>query len=361
MRRDRLIQTKLQELIDEKVAPGIQLALGYKDQCLGVYCAGYRDPQTKVKLRESSLFDLASLTKVISTVSLVLLLRQKGGIPSLQEKIHHWLPSLNSDLKERTLLDLLNHRAGLPKIFEHTEELHDSRDDRWRFFIDQIDAQYKAGSSEVVYSDVGYMILGRILELASGKRLRDLFLENLGAPDQLVYGPVQYPLQFLSRFFDIPNVVSSWSLGEPSFKMRGLPQDPRAQWLGGDAGHAGLFGCAEAVESWGRELWVSYHGKGLKFSDRILRELLDSDPNFIRFRGGFDTPTPPSQAGSLVNSSTVIGHLGYTGTSFWMDLERGWRITLLSHRHAPQVDPARLSQFRPQFHDWILEEIFTTL
>lgn len=361
---DRRIQKKLQELVDESCAPGFSLALGFRDRSLGGWTAGLRDEGRRRLVKKSTLFDLASLTKIISTVSLIGWARQSGKLDSLDATLGRFFPTLQSSLRERSIRELLHHRASLPPVFESIDEWQDSRESRVRFFLSEVDKQYQPGMAET-YSDVGYMLLGLILEEVFEKRLRDLFLEVFGDRDHLTYGPLQFGFEFLTAIYPLPHIAPTWSLTEPKHLLKGLPQDPRAQWLGGDAGHAGLFGTAIAVEEWAREIWTSYQGKGLRLSDRILRDLLSPDSFSRRFRGGFDTPTGnehrPSQAGHLANPATVVGHLGYTGASFWMDLEKGWRVTLLSHRHGPLRDDGRLNHFRPLFHDWLQTEVFSKL
>ena len=142
--------------------------------------------------------------------------------------------------------------------------------------------------------------------------------------------------------------------------MAGVSQDPRAQWLDGDAGHAGLWGTARGVEVWAQQIYRAFHGKDSVLSDRVVRSFIDFDRPFERWMNGFDTPTQPSQSGSRF-PRTTIGHLGYTGTSFWMDVESGARITLLCHRFDEGIRPERLRELRPHFHDWIWENVFSTL
>jgi len=361
--KHKWVNEKLRELVDEQCAPGFQLALGWKDQTLGLYEVGHRNAEKKLPVLRSTFFDLASLTKVLSTVSLIAWMRQKGLLESFDLPLQRWFPSLQSELRNRSLWELLHHETGLKPTFEKTHDLHGSREERIRFFLADIDASYLGkGPFAAVYSDVGFMLLGLVLEQLQERRLRDLFLETFGKDRRLCFGPIHFRGEFLASVFKNPQIAPTWSLDEPPYWLRGIPQDPRAQWMGGDAGHAGLFGTAEAIEEWGKEFWMSYAGKGVRLSDRVLRELLDRRSESAgRFRGGFDTPSPPSQAGHLARPESVVGHLGYTGCSFWMDLEKGWRITLLSHRHGPNQDPLRLNQFRPLFHDWLHQEIFSKL
>jgi len=342
-----------------RAAQGFQLCLGYKAQSLGLLTLGTVGPRKSCQVTSQTQFDLASLTKIIATFSLFMMARQERLLDSWDQKLGFFFPSLRSDLKERSLLELMEHRAGLPSVFEETKTNLSDRDERIRFFLDQIESMMDPQRGEL-YSDVGYILLGLTLEKIYGLHLRDLFRNKLGQRFNLTYAPVDARWTWLHRFFEAEFPAPTLSLEEPDSWIEGEPQDPRAQWLGGAAGHAGLFGSAQAVEDWAREVYLSYHGKGVLFSDKLLREVFDFDRQ-TRFLGSWDRPTSredkPSQAGRLASRGTV-GHLGFAGGSLWMDLETGCRVTLLCHRHFPDGDDEALSRLRPAFHDWITENVF---
>lgn len=359
------IVEKLYDLVDMKAAPGFQLSLGCRDRTLGVFAAGYRDPVHKRSLYEMSFMDLSSLTKVISTCSLLMFAVQQQLIADLETPLKNWFPFLVSDLKNRNLHELLHHRAGLPPIFEKTEELLGGRDEKQKFFLQSLDESYDDSNlGKEIYSDVGFMILGLVLERVFAKRLSQIFSDFFPLDSGLMYGPLNFKWDSWSWLLPVPTLASCLSLSEPPVWLRGRVQDPRAAWFEGDAGHAGLFGTAQGVEAWGKELYLSYHGKGLRLSDKTVRRFINFELKTGRFLGGFDTPTSTetsiSQAGFHAGSTTV-GHLGYTGCSVWMDMEKGYRVCLLSHRHQPGGRPEKLSNFRPGFHDWLYEEVFSRL
>lgn len=358
------IQQKLDELVEAGAAPGFQLVLGFKTESLPVICSGHRGPDFTQPVGSSTWFDLASLTKTISIFSLLLFALQKKLIPSVHEPLQTWFPDIKSNLKSKTLIDLLNHRAGLEPVFtENPDDL--KRAEKISFFLRSVDQFYsEERDGQVVYSDIGHMLLGVLFEKVFSKRLSKLFPRYFPSSMGLKYAPLKFEFGPLGKFFYRDRVNPSFSIEGDDQWLQGKPQDPRAAWIGGDAGHSGLFGTAMGVETWAKELFESYHGKGLRLQERLLRELLNFDEQFDRFLSGFDTPTQGrfqvSQAGSLASRST-IGFLGYTGCSFWMDIESGLRITLLSHRHGPGRDPEILSKLRPDFHDWLYSEFFPRL
>ncbi|MBN8555029.1 MAG: serine hydrolase [Deltaproteobacteria bacterium] len=351
------INYKLSELIRAGAAPGFQLALGLKDESLGVFCAGIRDFRSHRPVLDETWFDLASLTKILSTVDLLMQAVQEKKIADLNLPLKTWFPFFSSELKNQTVLDLLNHCSGLPAVFEETREFN-SREEKIKFFLKQIDETYVFQAERpTLYSDVGFMLLGILLEQLYSKRLRDLFDHK----ENLNFGP-QHP-SFFSRALGLKNIAAIESLDPSPRLLKGDVQDARAEWLGGDAGHSGLFGTAIGVENWGQELFRSYHGKGLRLSDRTTRAFIafDSPVRKASFLNGFDTPSSENSQAGKKFGATTIGHLGYTGCSFWMDIETGRRVTLLSHRFAPGLVPETLRKLRPAFHDWLHEEVFSKL
>ncbi len=356
------IKQKLMSLVEAQAAPGFQLSLGLKDKSLGNFVVGFRDVENKRPLHSDTFMDLSSLTKVIATVSLLMHAYQKNLLKDLGAPIKSFFPFLTSELKNRSILDLLHHRAGLSPIFTETDEIEGGREERKRFFIEKVDASYSSVDyGREIYSDVGFMILGMLIETIFSKDLKRVFEDFYPRDDGLCFGPLDFKTDAWSWLFSVPTVAKCLSLTEPRRYLSGRVQDPRAAWFFGQAGHSGLFGNSEAVENWAREIYLSYHGKALRLGDKSVRQFIHFEGEHGRFVGGFDTPSKSrdliSQAGYHA-SSRCIGHLGYTGCSFWMDLEKGYRVSLLSHRHQLNSDSEKLKELRPSFHDWLYEEVF---
>lgn len=356
----RRIQEKLKALVTSGAAPGASLALGYRDISLGVFTAGLADTRRKISVRANTFFDLASLTKIIATSSLMMRAVQEKLI-SVEQPLKMFFPQLASDLKDVCIADVLNHISGLPAVFEDTKDLP-NREERIRHFILSIDRDYKKPSERLtVYSDVGYMLLGILLEQIFHKRLRSLLYRR----GRLEFGPMGFRSGWLhalaSYYWGASYVAPILSLENSKKWIQGVVQDPRAQWFDEDAGHAGLFGTALGVENWAREIYMAYHGKSSVLSDHVVRSFIDFGKEST-YLYGFDRPSAEaSQAGKLFSRHSTVGHLGYSGTSLWMDMEEGYRVTLLTHRFAPGTEPERLKELRPAFHDWLIMEVFSRL
>lgn len=361
----RAVQKRLRAFVRAGAARGVQLSIGYKSENLGVFCAGMADPDLKIPMRPNTLFDLSSLTKVIVVVWCLACARHQRKMESFDEAIGTRFPHFQSALREVSFRELLEHRSGLPAVFENTDQSSSERSDRIRQFLESIDQSYEPEKrGQELYSDVGFMLLGLILEEIYAKDLSQIFEDLYAKREDLSFSPQAFLPRWWMRFLPAETIASRYSLGEGQEKLTNQVQDPRAQWLGGISGHAGLFGTARAVDDWAREVYEIYHGKGLRVGDKSLRELVDLDlrSEGKRFIGGFDTAdlSGNSQAGRKVTSFT-IGHLAYTGCSLWMDMESGWRVVLLTQRHQSSVDPERIKSLRPLLHDWLYEEVFSKI
>jgi CubicO group peptidase (beta-lactamase class C family) len=137
--------------------------------------------------------------------------------------------------------------------------------------------------------------------------------------------------------------------------VKGEVHDENAFCLGGEAGHAGLFGTAEAVETLLGALLAAWHGRQGRgaFSPEIVRRFLAPPADGGRALG-FDVPTPGASSSGRWFSPFTVGHLGFTGTSFWMDLERQIIVVLLTNRVHPSRANERIRGFRPLLHDAVM-------
>lgn len=359
-RLKKRIEERLKTYIQRGIAPGFQVVVGLGKEVVESVHVGVRNIEDRSPIKENTYFDLASLTKIISTGSLFMFARQQHLIDSLEFEIGRFFSFFQSDLKNRTIRELMEHRGGLEAVKKELPDVS-SRADRLRAFLGNVDSTYaenQMSSLETKYSDIGYIILGALLENVFGKNQKQIFEDFFPNDSEILYGPIRFSLERWSHLLFRPNIAICQSIETPEEWLCGEVQDPRAQWLGGIAGHAGLFGTARGVDRWAREIFLSFHGKGLRLSDFVLREFVDYSTKNMgqRFVSSFDTPThsgdQSSQAGCLAPEDCV-GHLGYTGVSFWMDLKTGYRVTLLCHRFQNQkaADLWRLE--RPQFHDWL--------
>ena len=286
-----------------------------------------------------SLWDLASLTKPMAVVSLAMRLQGEGRI-CLDERLSGC---------RATIRELLGHRSGLPAWWD-LSVLLDSKLEEWAVGSAEtrdvvrsaIEAEIEGGTHPACYSDLGYMLLGWHFE------------ELLGEPlDSLVRG---YGVEVEQQ----SRVMSGGWCSHRERELFGEVNDLNTHFLGGVAGHAGLFGRAEDVGNWALELLQSFHGCGDVYEPSIVRSYwshnhFDDADTWVL---GFDTPTPgKSSAGSRIGS-TAVGHLGFTGTSVWIDPDPGRIAVLLTNRVAAPSDahPA-IKRFRPRIHDALFDAL----
>lgn len=295
---------------------------------------------------ERTLFDLASLTKVIATTtSWMVLAAEKPEV--LDTPLERWFRSCPHDKKLITPRQLLAHCSGLPAwrpYYLFSRPAHD----RERFTANQILSealQFNPGEGNL-YSDLGFMLLGFIIHEQTGQSL-DVFaqervFEPLGVSDQLLFLPKHEDTRIaLTRLEDSP----------------GLVNDLNTRAMGGVAGHAGLFGTAEAVGSVAADILRSLHGRSSVFDNTVTRVFCTkADPAHSGTRAlGFDTPSSEGSSSGRFFSVASVGHTGFTGTSLWIDPDQDVIVVLLTNRVFMGEADLRIKTFRPLVHDAVME------
>ncbi len=303
-------------------------------------------------------YDLASLTKPLATALAVICLIKDKKIA-----LYHTLDDLleqDIDNKKRkiTLFHLLNHCSGLPAHrYYHQKLLKFPEKRRLPELISFICAEpliYETGKLSV-YSDLGFMLIGRIVEIKSGKKLDEYIKEKiyvpLGLENDIFFNKVDKPREGIYA----PAAYCPWR----KKIICGAVHDDNCFALGGVAGHAGLFGNIKGVLNLLCLLFSCWHEKAgvASFNNDDLREFFKKQ-DIVKNSSwalGFDTPSARgSSAGNYISPSS-IGHLGFTGTSFWVDPARELVMVLLANRIHPDPANEKIKQFRPVFHDTIVD------
>ena len=278
-----------------------------------------------------TVFDLASLTKPITTATSFLLLAERKTL-RLDDLAQKWLPEFTGDGREHiTLTHLLLHTSGLPAGDAITA--YADGEARALARIQKIPLLRPPGEA-YVYSDLGYILLGEIVRRASGEPLDRFARKNLFEPlgmNDTTFRPG--PL-LVARAAPTEKVADKLLVGEV--------HDPRARALGGVAGHAGLFSTAADLGRFVRMILGRGEFEGRRLlSESSVRLFTELHPVPVP-EGGPDKPTARSLAlGSLGGG---VGHTGFTGTAFWLDVRRGDAVVLLASRLHPdgKGDAARL-------------------
>ena len=289
-------------------------------------------------------FDLASLTKVIATVPLTMRLVQRHVV-SLDEPISRWLDGWTRDERSRiTLRHLLDHSSGLPALAPLWQKARGRA--AFANAIAEVPLDYAPGSRSV-YSDLGFILLGFILENAAGAPLDRQFAGSPAAAEAVRYLPEAALRPRLAPTEESPE----------RGRVHGEVHDDNAAALGGVAAHAGLFGTAGAVAAYGRLVLRTLREPTDLGSPDLLRAFTAKSrvPGSSRALG-WDTMLPTSSCGTRM-SPRAFGHTGFTGTSLWIDPDRDLYVVLLTNRVHPTRENEQLRQLRPSLHDAIVDAI----
>jgi CubicO group peptidase (beta-lactamase class C family) len=331
--------------LEQGAAPGAALAVGRFGRLVHLkgygaihYAAGApgADPTT--------LYDLASLTKVVATTTAAMILEEEGKL-DLSRTVQSYLPEFDApDKAPITVRMLLTHRGGLEAFAPLW------RDTKGRAeYLTQINTRPLRGApgTLVVYSDWDFVLMGLIIERITGTTL-DAFTTAR------VFGPLgMSSTRFTPDTTDaaLMNRVVYTALDTLRGQLHGSVHDPNAWALGGVAGHAGLFGSARDLAVFAQMLLNggTYAGTRIVKQATVARWTASQDPASSR-AFGWDSPSAVSSAGRYF-SPRSFGHTGYTGTSMWVDPERGLFVVLLMNRVNSRGEATRHVQLRRDVAD----------
>lgn len=365
------LQAALQAAVDDGAFPGAVLAVRLRGRLIYEGAVGRLSPQIPGEgVTIHTCYDLASLTKVLATTTALLLLMQRGKL-MLDDRIDRILIELQgSAAGAASIHQLLTHSSGLPGWRPYNERLATLEAGQSGFpgrtaareavlgYIAQEALIYERGSRSL-YSDLGFMLLGWAVERLAGESL-DQFCNNQ------IYRPLEaQPLAYVPRGLQAMPAASLKSHAIAPTEddpwrgrmLRGEVHDENAFALGGVAGHAGLFGTARAVLAVAKAWMDGRRGKtGLLHPELVtlFTTRQQGIPN-ASWALGWDTPSAPSSSGTRFTPES-FGHLGYTGTSLWIDPINELEVVLLSNRVHPTRKNERIKTFRPLIHDLICRE-----
>ena len=302
---------------------------------------------------KETLFDLASLTKPLCIATLCMISCEQGKM-RLDDKVKMFLEEAQgTKVGDVTIGALLNHTSGLSAWKPFGSELLT----RWgeavagtvfakQYVLGEILREPIMGGSQV-YSDLGYILLGFVLERVWQMPLRELFQKEVARR----FG--------IEEIFFVDRSDSACAIPKSRFAatevcpvrgrvLQGEVHDENAFVLGGFAGHAGLFGTARSVYlllcALVKNLWTTM--------EKFLKK--DEDETYCY---GFDTPSRQNSSSGEKRPDGLIGHLGFTGTSFWFEPKSMLGVVLLTNRVHPTRENMLLKEIRPKFHDAVWEEV----
>lgn len=296
----------------------------------------------------SSIFDMASLTKVLCTTSCIMKLYEEGKI-SLDAKVSTYIPAFAVRGKQDvTVRHLLLHNAGFAAFRPVPKEMT-TTDEFIRYVINDT-LRYKPGDS-TIYSDLSFITLGYLVRVVTGKRLDQYFAEQFAAPlgmRSTMFNPAK---EVLSRVAPTEtDTLWVWK------KNRALVHDPRAAFTDGVSGHAGLFSTTGDVIKIMTMFMNGGEYGGKRFLKAATIQLFTQRASERATRAlGWDTKSEKGSSAGTLFSAGSFGHTGFTGTSVWVDPVRKICAILLTNRVYPTSENRKIIQVRPKFADAVIE------
>ncbi len=305
---------------------------------------------TTPKVNTNTIYDLASLTKVVATTTAAMICYDRKLI-SLDDKVVKYIPEFGLNGKENiTIKNLLIHNSGLPawKKFYGRDLKYD--DVIKEIYSSQL--EYKSGE-KTVYSDLGIITLGKIIEKVSGKTL-DVFCKD----------EIFIPLKMESTFFNPDDSIKKlcapteidnyWRMKT----LQGEVHDETSAMLNGVAGHAGLFSTAEDIAKLLSVLINKGKVDQKTFIKQSTIELFTKRASKESTRAiGWDTKSDSGSSAGKYFSKNSFGHTGYTGTSIWADPDRNLFVVFLTNRVYPTRENTKIQKVRPRLHDAVIESL----
>lgn len=340
----------LSTAVKQRVFPGAAAAVVHGGEVILLAGVGrFTYEQTAAVVSGSTVYDLASVSKTLATTTMAAMLFERGRL-SLDSPLVKYFPEFAAGDSTRarvTLRMLLAHTSGVPdyvRLFESAGNREEVVAAALR-----IPLTHEPGS-HTEYSDIGVIILGEVLAQVAGERL-----------DEFCHREIFRPLDMADTTFRPP---ATWKPQIPptehdrKFRKRiiqGEVHDENAWVMDGVSGHAGVFASAYDVAQFAA---CMLRGGAPILSSETVKLFTSRDKTFAGSTRalGWDTPTPPSQSGHHFSLQS-FGHLGFTGTSLWIDPERDVAVVLLSNRTWPDRSNQAIKEVRPAFHDLVMQAI----
>jgi CubicO group peptidase (beta-lactamase class C family) len=344
---DKIVKTAL----EEAVAPGVAIAVGRNGHIAYMKGYGYIDwnQPGSSPVDTNTLYDLASLTKVIATTTMAMILEEQGQL-DINRTVSSYLPEFNSPEKAQiTVKQILTHSGGL----EAGANIYQTARGREQY-LQQINArplQYTPGTN-MIYSDWDMILLQLVMERITGKTLDVLSTERIFKPLGMNDTQFQPPITLRSRI--APTQVEDARGG----LLWGTVHDENAWAMGGVAGHAGLFSTAKDLALFSMMILNGGEGQNgvrLVKPATIARWTARQGKESTRTLG-WDSPDGGSSAGQFF-SPWSFGHTGFTGTSIWIDPEKDLFVVVLTNRVNPTSNNTRHVQLRRDVADAVQQAV----
>ena len=321
------VDSVIEQAIADGNIPGAVLLVGHNGAVIYLKAYGNRalEPQRE-PMTLDTIFDMASLTKVIATTTAVMQLVEQGKV-RMNDPVAKYLPEFAQNGKEDiTVRQLLTHYSGLEPDLD-LKAPWEGKDTAYRMAFAETPDQ--APGSGFVYSDINFIVLGALVEKVSGETLDAYTVEHIFVPLKMVHTRFLPPTSWRAK-------IAPTQYDENEHMLRGVVHDPTARRMGGVAGHAGLFSTGDDLAKFAQAL---LNGGGGILSPMVVAKMTSPEqpPSAPVLRGfGWDIDSPfSSNRGDLLPVGS-FGHTGFTGTSLWIDPTTQTYIILLTNAVHPR-------------------------
>ncbi|MBI3993387.1 MAG: beta-lactamase family protein [Candidatus Lambdaproteobacteria bacterium] len=348
------LERLLEDALRRKIFPGIELLVAVGDELLLHEAWGQLEvgPEDK-PLQTGTLFDIASITKPIATATCVLVLLEQGAL-GMEDKVARFFPEFDTPEKGGiSVRHLLTHTSGLPDWVDLYSETQGPAEALQRLLNTPLGVPT---GSAMIYSDVGFLILGELVRRLSGTTLAEFFHRHVGHPlglRETSFHPLEQGLAL--------TVAPTQYCPYREQLLRGVVHDENSHVFGGEGGNAGLFSTARDLWRFARMILGGGALDGVRIlsSRTVQRMIANHNPPRLPPRGlGWDMKGEGfgyMSCGELMRAGAV-GHTGFTGTSLWIEPQEGLTVVVLTNRVniARERNQADMMRFRPRLHNLLV-------
>ncbi|MGH7985888.1 MAG: serine hydrolase domain-containing protein [Candidatus Binataceae bacterium] len=369
----REVERAFAEAVENGAIPGATLVVRKGEAIAYEGAFGHRvlTPE-RSPMRLETVFDLSSLTKPLAT-TMALMLLVSGGKLRLDERVTRFFHNFGVHGKGYvTFRQLLSHSSGLAPwrpFFQRIAEVEKSGKVNFMasrgakdFVYEEIHREKPefAPGTRANYSDLNFMLLGETVEQIVGAALNRFCRDKLFRPLGLrATDFIDISLVRTRRLEPVAEMFAPTSVCALRKRLLvGEVDDENAFAMGGVAGHAGLFAPVKEVDRIAHELMRCYAGRSDFLPQKVVREFWKRGTvRDSTWALGWDTPSPDYSSSGRHFSTEAVGHLGFTGTSIWIEPEKEIAVSLLTNRVHPRRDNQAIRDFRPKIHDLVMESL----
>ncbi len=368
------VEQAFNQAVEHRVFPGATVVVRKGGDIVFDGAFGYRTllPEPS-RMNIETIFDLSSLTKVLATSIAVMMLTRDAKL-RLNDRVTRVFPNFGVHGKGGVIFrNLLAHCSGLAAwrpFYKRIAEIEragrvnfmsSSGAKAWTYEEIHREKPEVVPGTKAIYSDLNFILLGEAIEQAAGAPLNRFCRDQIYRPLGLTAtGFVDIALARTTRMEPVPEMFAATE-NCPSRKrlLIGEVDDENAFAMGGVSGHAGLFAPVRDVDKIAAELIACYKNRSTLVPRHTIQEFWTRDPTVpgSTWALGWDTPSLKNSSSGHHFPPAAVGHLGFTGTSIWIDPEREISISLMTNRVHPSRDRQTIREFRPKIHDLIMETI----